>query len=375
MNMTRRRLVRYTLGGLACLPMMRPLAALAAPDAAYVCPPCGCAADGKRFKEPGNCPACGMALVAEDRAAMLGFEPEMLPVGRSEFIMRGGPGREDQSIAIHCYRPESFDAQAPILIVVPGTGRGALSYLESWIAVAEARHVLVAAPNYPAEGYDFAAYHMGGVIKDFTLSNVTRSPDGELPSSLYLRDEDIRLTPNPDRTTWLFEDFDRLFAILARASGSTRRGYDLFGHSAGGQILHRLALFHPETRAERIVAANSGFYTLPDATVPLPFGLKGLEAALIDLPAAFRKRLTILLGELDNDPDVDGQHLHTPLADRQGLGRLARGQYFFATSQQTARRLGASFKWQIQVVPSVGHEQRKMALAAAELLYGSARAF
>ena len=41
-------------------------AALAADTPAkkvYVCPPCGCAADGKDFPEPGNCPECGMPLV------------------------------------------------------------------------------------------------------------------------------------------------------------------------------------------------------------------------------------------------------------------------------------------------------------------------
>lgn len=29
----------------------------------YVCPPCGCAADGKEFAQPGACPECGMPLV------------------------------------------------------------------------------------------------------------------------------------------------------------------------------------------------------------------------------------------------------------------------------------------------------------------------
>ena len=41
-------------------------AALAAETPAkkiYVCPPCGCAADGKEFAEPGACPECGMPLV------------------------------------------------------------------------------------------------------------------------------------------------------------------------------------------------------------------------------------------------------------------------------------------------------------------------
>lgn len=45
----------------------------------YVCPPCGCAADGKEFPAPGQCPECGMPLIekpaappklsAQDRAA------------------------------------------------------------------------------------------------------------------------------------------------------------------------------------------------------------------------------------------------------------------------------------------------------------------
>lgn len=39
-----------------------------APQAAsgvYVCPPCGCAMDGREFAAPGQCPACGMTLVPQ----------------------------------------------------------------------------------------------------------------------------------------------------------------------------------------------------------------------------------------------------------------------------------------------------------------------
>ncbi|HEX5886583.1 MAG TPA: heavy metal-binding domain-containing protein [Pyrinomonadaceae bacterium] len=35
----------------------------------YVCPPCGCRRDGEVHNEPGNCPACDMALI-EKTAAM-----------------------------------------------------------------------------------------------------------------------------------------------------------------------------------------------------------------------------------------------------------------------------------------------------------------
>ncbi len=37
----------------------------AKPGQKYVCPPCGCAADGKEFDAPGACPECGMPLVAK----------------------------------------------------------------------------------------------------------------------------------------------------------------------------------------------------------------------------------------------------------------------------------------------------------------------
>jgi len=33
----------------------------------YVCPPCGCAADGKEFDQPGSCPACGMQLIEKGK--------------------------------------------------------------------------------------------------------------------------------------------------------------------------------------------------------------------------------------------------------------------------------------------------------------------
>ena len=35
----------------------------------YVCPPCGCSNDGKASNDPGNCSACGMAMI-EKTAAM-----------------------------------------------------------------------------------------------------------------------------------------------------------------------------------------------------------------------------------------------------------------------------------------------------------------
>ena len=68
---SRRFILQGALFGVACA--CAAVAAAAAqtpasppkPGQKYVCPPCGCAADGKEFDAPGACPECGMPLVAK----------------------------------------------------------------------------------------------------------------------------------------------------------------------------------------------------------------------------------------------------------------------------------------------------------------------
>jgi hypothetical protein len=59
-----RRMLQGGLFGVACA-CVAPRLAFAAdsPTGKWVCPPCGCAADGKEFDKPGTCPECGMDLV------------------------------------------------------------------------------------------------------------------------------------------------------------------------------------------------------------------------------------------------------------------------------------------------------------------------
>ena len=103
----------------------------------------------------------------------------------------------------------------------------------------------------------------------------------------------------------------------------------MFGHSAGGQILHRMVLLHPFSKANRIIAANSGSYTLPDTSAKFPFGIKNISHTAKMLDGAFQKKLTILLGEKDNANETRGRILRSKTADQQGTHRLARGKYFF----------------------------------------------
>jgi len=77
-----------------------------------------------------------------------------------------------------------------------------------------------------------------------------------------------------------------------------------------------------------------------------------------------------LLGESDDETEKRSTMLHTPSADAQGLGRLERGQYFYSQSQKLARSAKTHIDWQLKSVEGVGHDYRKMGVAAAELLYG-----
>jgi hypothetical protein len=306
----------------------------------------------------GGCTAHGRWKVPRDVA---------IRPGADQFELDGGKGHVQHRITVHYYLPRAYTANSPILIMMPGAGRNGDEYRDSWIPFAADKGVLIAAPSYPEKQYDFAAYQMGGVIRNLQIGQPL---PGSTPTTLYLRDEDIRFEVNPRRDEWLFNDFDRLFHIIKKATDSRQSGYDMFGHSAGAQILHRHLLLCPSSHARRIVAANAGFYTLPDLQQAQPVGVRGLGIDRRSLRLSFSRKLLLLLGEQDNDSEKGGIHLHTPLIDTQGTDRLARGRYFHAFAAARARTLQSEFNWELRVVPSVGHDYRAMARVAANLLYG-----
>jgi pimeloyl-ACP methyl ester carboxylesterase len=279
--------------------------------------------------------------------------------------MPGGPGHEQATITVYYHRPQSFDESSPILIVLSGAGRDGDEYRDSWITASEKHAVLVVSPSYPEDEYDEAAYQLAGLIENLELRNLNLDD----PSVYRLADEDIVFDVNDDPREWLFHDFDRLFDMVVKDVGSRETEYDLFGHSAGGQIIQRMAIFHPDSKARRMVAANSGFYTVPWLDTPLIFGVADTRLTAADLERAFQEPLTLLLGQLDNENETRGTQLKTPKADEQGIGRLARGRYFFSESQKIAAALDAEFRWTIEEVPGVGHDFRRMAAAGARLLY------
>ncbi|MEP2980280.1 MAG: hypothetical protein ABJO86_12390 [Lentilitoribacter sp.] len=296
----------------------------------------------------------------------LGDNPETLREGVGSFHL---PDYGKAGLTVHYVRPQSFSTSSPILLVVPGAGRNSDDYRDAWIDAACASGTLVAALGYSEEHYDFAGYNMGGTISNLQFDNPSFSRVSETATTITLDDSDIRFDVATNRADWLFNDLDLVFEHLVQTTGSEVEKYDIFGHSAGGQILHRLAIFAPRSRARAIIAANAGFYTFPDLSQALPTGIKGTGLGEADLSEAFGKRLVLMLGALDNDDQAGGTLLHTPHIDQsQGLGRLDRGLRFFKHSRDQAKRMDTTFNWQIEVIDDVGHDYRAMSAAAADYL-------
>ncbi|PAJ74815.1 hypothetical protein CJF42_08385 [Pseudoalteromonas sp. NBT06-2] len=90
-----------------------------------------------------------------------------------------------------------------------------------------------------------------------------------------------------------------------------------------------------------------------------------------DLKEAFQEKLTLFIGELDNGNGTGGTLLHSPTLNKQGLHHYARAQYFYKTAKKAAKDLKTPIKWQLKIIPNIGHNYRLMGKAAAEHLYAN----
>lgn len=348
--------------------------------------------------------------VAQETSAASQANRITIQSGSGSFVVEGRKGQEEKAITVFYHKPESFDKRSHVLMVIPGAGRNGDDYRDAWVEASEEYGVLILSPSYPEKYYpDYWSYNLAGMTREVTLDlsfTIETHPEEwtlddvreEIKSSIgmhelvghaeghqlvyqlvtlskagMLADVDIQGTSelastNPEK--WIFDDFDRIFEKSSRGLELKTETYDLFGHSAGGQILHRLALFHPSSRADNILAANSGWYTVPTFEQEFPYGLKDSGMTEDQLQAAFGTNLVLFLGEEDDADETRGSLRRTSEANEQGGHRLERGKYFFRKAEKIAEERGVGFEWKIEVVPGVGHDYERMSEAAADYLYG-----
>jgi hypothetical protein len=268
-----------------------------------------------------------------------------LRIGSGSFTFTGSAGARKRPVKVWYHRPQQWRKGDPILFVMHGTGRTGRNYREVWTPQAERRGFLLIVPEFSRRYYPRSEqYHQG---------------------NLFTR----RGTPI-DSVRWSFTTVERLFDDVKQRSGATRASYWIYGHSAGSQFVHRMLLLMPHARIEKAVLANAGWYTLPTLEAEYPYGLDdALERPewRIRLRSAFRREVPVLVGAADTIAK-DRELRTTSEARAQGKHRLERGQTFFRTAHEQARRMNVPFRWYIRVVPGAGHSNRDMAQAAAAIL-------
>lgn len=249
---------------------------------------------------------------------------------------------EGPALRVFATRPPSMTRERPVVFVMHGMGRNADEYRDQWHEVALEFDFLLIVPEFNENDFPGTdAYNIGNVYDQ----------EG-----------------NPvSRELWSFSAIEPLFDAARTRFGMTAEAYAIYGHSAGAQFVHRFLFHVPDARVVRAVAANAGWYTLPDFSIEYPYGLGGSRVTPEGLQQALSLPLTILLGDRDTDPAHESLR-RTPEALQQGEHRMARGFYFFDAGRKAAVRNGAPFNWHLATVLGADHDNRLMAAQAARFL-------
>lgn len=259
--------------------------------------------------------------------------------GRFVFSGWGGP-----ALPVFYQLPDIVTPETRVVFVMHGVNRDADRYRDEWAALARRYGFIAVVPQFSAAHFPGSLGYNTGYFTD---------ADGA-PRS---------------RSLWSFAAIEPLFDDVRQRFGTKVGRYAIYGHSAGAQFVHRYVLFMPEARIERAIAANAGWYTMPDPDIVFPYGLGATPIGAGTLEAALGKPLTVLLGTADTDR-ADPDLRKTPEADAQGPHRYARGQAFFARGEALAAASGVPFAWKLERVPGIAHSNAGMAEAAAALIAG-----
>ena len=261
--------------------------------------------------------------------------------GLGSFEFSGAEAVKQNPIRVWYIAPAHDIATARVLIVMPGARRDAKSYRDDWIPLVRDRHVLVIVPEFPDDLYDSDAYNLGN-----------------------LADSSGDFRP---KEQWSFTVIESLFDSVKQNTHSQAEDFNMFGHSAGAQFVHRFVEFTGGDRVHRAVAANAGWYTVPDDDIDFPYGLDGSPLSEDEMAPAFATNMRVMLGADDIDTN-DELLRHDDGADEQGSTRLERGLNFYLKAREAADDQSLPFDWSLQTVVGVAHDHSEMAKAASSFL-------
>lgn len=252
------------------------------------------------------------------------------------------PAFPDRPLTLHSARPQAWNADTPVVFVHHGVGRNGADYRDYWLRLVDDVGVFAIAIEFSEAAFpEYLWYHFGNL-------------------------HDERGAPNP-REHWTYGIDERLFASLREQGLTNRRQYGLFGHSAGGQFVHRMLSFGFRDHVAVAVSANAGTYAMPDLQTPWPFGLGETELDADALGQLLEFPITVMTGM--RDTKTTGRFFPKgPRSMRQGATRHERAHNYVRAGHATAEAIGTRCAWTVINVPDVGHDGQGMSIAAAPLV-------
>ena len=244
---------------------------------------------------------------------------------------------------VYYHLPKIINDETKVLFVIHGNSRNADNYLNTWIKLAKDKNYAIFAPHFKRSQF----------ISFNTLQMSTSSGRIKDEANLYLNNS-IDL---------LFDHIKPLFDL-------SQDGYDIYGHSAGAQFVHRYLLFSNNPKVNKAVAANAGWYTFLDGS-NFPYGIN-------NPPIDFNSQNVINFLNMDlhihigsEDTDISSSVNQSEGANNQGLNRFQRANNFFNYTTKIVEENDLDYNWSFLVVDGVAHSNSRMSKAAAEVIFAN----
>ena len=279
------------------------------------------------------------------------FSPNPEPVIPAEISIGSGMfifSYNNMDIEVFYHVPPSYAASSRVVFALHGGSRDAEGVRNNMIQKSIDYNFILIAPKFSSSNFSLGdGYNLGNVYVD-----------GDNPSTDTLNDEN----------EWSFSIIEPLFDSVKSSLSIENEKYNLFGFSAGAQFVHRFIQFMPDARFNKVVAGAAGWYTVPNNSIPFPYGYQNSILISTNLNNLLSSDLHIQVGALDNNPNSAGLR-HNEYADAQGLNRVTRAVHFFESGQNIADSNNYNFNWSLHIIQGAGHNLIPNAENACDLMF------